>query len=56
MENKETPENSFQGMVGILGKTAQYLNENGAYMTDKKIVIERNEDGYMQATVVITLY
>jgi hypothetical protein len=57
MENLEgyKEEKALGRLIDIIGKTGSFLIENDARMTDKKIVIERNENGYLQATVVISL-
>jgi hypothetical protein len=44
---------TIQQLANLVGKTGTFLEEYGAIIYNKKIVIERNKDGYLQVTVTI---
>ena len=50
MKNQE-----LNHLIDSIGKANKILMENGACIPDKEIIIKRDEDEYLQATVIVSL-
>jgi len=56
MEEKKEQENTVQNIMEKVYAAGSFLQERGAYISNDKIIIEKNENGMLQATVTIALH
>jgi len=47
--------NTVMHLAMIVTKVQELLDENGAYIRDTKVVIEKNENGKLQTQITVAL-